>query len=210
MIDSVQANTMRRDNGRSWGVPWVLVLTAPLWLDGCVSVGISRSKRAPGPSTATLEVGVYETHEDSRRGQPTSRKIVSELVRTDVSPEQTIYRGADPIWTRSELAPGRYRVTALAAIDENGDEKALANQDSERFRLRAGDSVRATIVLKKAPVGAIVGVSAGVVALIAAAVAIATVSFFAADIELTLLPEGSTPQSPSAQPHSHEPLPNRD
>jgi hypothetical protein len=94
------------------------------------------------------------------------RKIVSELVRSDVKPEQTIYRGADSTWMKPDLAPGEYRLTALAVTDDDGREQRLSNQDSERFRLRAGESVTATIVIKKVPVGAILGVSAGVAALI--------------------------------------------
>jgi hypothetical protein len=94
------------------------------------------------------------------------RKIVSELVRSDVKPEQMIYRGTDSAWKKPDLAPGEYRLTALAVMDDHGREQRLSNQDSERFRLRAGESVTATIVIKKAPIGAILGVSAGVAALI--------------------------------------------
>jgi hypothetical protein len=187
-LRTVVTNRLRR----RWAARLTLLLTAPLWLDGCVSVGIDRSKReGQDRGAATLEVRIYETPSDLRSGVLTSRKIVSELVRTDVSPEQRIYRGVDPTWTRSDLSPGRYRLTAVAVLDETPAEKPLPNQDSERFRLRAGESVRATILLKRAPVGAIAGVSAGVAAAIIAAVVIASLSFL--DIELTLLPESSTP-----------------
>jgi hypothetical protein len=186
---------------RRWGARLTLVLTAPLLLDGCVSVGIDRSKRDPrAQGLASLEVRIYETPGDLREDKLTSRKIVSELIRSDVSPEQRIYRGADPTWARSDLLPGRYRLTAVAVIDESSSEKPLPNQDSERFRLRAGESVRATILLKRAPVGAIAGVSAGVVAVIIAAIVIASLSFYG-DVELTLLSEGQPP------PATHEPRP---
>lgn len=180
---------------RPWGARLTLLLTAPLLLDGCVSVGIDRSKpTAQGP--ASLEVRIYETPADRRAGTLTSRRIVSELVRTDVTPEQRVYRGIDPTWTRSDLAPGRYKLTAVAVADEGSAEKELPNQDSERFRLRAGESVRATIVIKRAPVGLIAGVSAGVVAAIVAAIVIASLSFL--EIELTLLPEAPQP-TPAGQ-----------
>lgn len=196
---------------RRWGVRLTLLLTAPLWLDGCVSVGINRSKReGQDPGAATLEVRIYETPSDLRRGALTSRKIVSELVRADVSPEQRIYRGIDPTWTRSDLSPGRYRLTAVAVLDETTAEKPLPNQDSERFRLRAGESVTAAILLKRAPIGAIAGVSAGVAAAIIAAVAIASLTFAVYDIEHTLLPESPTPPpSRMVDPHSAEPLASR-
>jgi hypothetical protein len=133
-----------------------------------------------------------------RAGTLTSRRIVSELVRIDVNPEQRIYRGVEPTWTRTDLSPGRYRLTAVAVADEGAPEKDLPNQDSERFRLRAGESVRAAIVIKEAPVGLIAGLSGGVLALIIAAIVIASLSFL--DIELTLLPESSPPPSPQDKP----------
>jgi hypothetical protein len=193
---------------RRWGARFTLVLTAPLLLDGCVSVGIDRSKRDPraqGP--ASLEVRIYETPADLREGRLTPRRIVWELVRSDVTPEQQIYRGIEPTWTRSDLSPGRYRLTALAVVDENSVEKKLTNQDSERFRLRPGESVRADILIKRAPVGLIAGVSAGVLAAIIAAIVIASLAFV--DIELTLLPESAQPPPPSREPQTAVPLATR-
>lgn len=193
---------------RRWGARLTLLLTAPLFLDGCVSVGIDRTKRAAqdqGP--ASLEVRIYETPSDLRAGTLTPRRIVSELVRTDVTPEQQIYRGVEPTWTRSDLPPGRYRLTAVAVADENATEKELPDQDSESFRLRAGESVRATILLKKAPVALIAGVSAGIAGAIIAAIAIASIAFL--DIELSLLPEGSQPPPSRQDPHTTVPLATR-
>lgn len=179
-----------------------LALFAPTLLDGCVSVGISRTKpMSPGLTTGTVEVTIYESSEDYRKGVPTPRRIVSELVRSDVKPERSIYRGTEPSWSVGELEPGRYRLTALAAIDQ-GREKSLPNQDSERFRLRAGERVRAVIVLRKAPVGAILGVSAGVAALIGALIALAAVAAFAGGDEEPILEE-----SPSRAPDRSLPLP---
>lgn len=193
---------------RQWGARLTLLLTAPLLLDGCVSVGIDRSKRTgaeQGP--ASLEVRIYETPADRRAGTLTSRRIVSELVRTDLTPEERVYRGVDPTWTRSDLAPGRYKLTAVAVADEGSGEKELPNQDSERFRLRAGESVRATIVIKRPPAGLIAGVSAGVVAAIVAAIVIASLSFL--DIELTLLPENGAPAPARQDPDTALPLTTR-
>lgn len=191
---------------RRWGAGLTLLLTAPLFLDGCVSVGIDRSKRTGQEQrAASLEVRIYETPSDLRAGTLTSRRIVSELVRTDVTPDQSVYRGIEPTWTRSDLPPGRYKLTAVAVADETSAEKALPNQDSERFRLRAGESVRATILIKRAPIGAIAGVSAGVAAAVIAAIVIASLSFL--DIELTLLPESATaPPSRVNEPRTTVPL----
>jgi hypothetical protein len=157
------------------------VITAPIYLDGCVSVGISRSKLPPPtPATGTVEVKIYETPSERRKYHLSSRKVVSELVRSDVKPEQTVYRGEEAHYTLPDLLPGHYRLTALAVVDEQGREKSLSNQDSERFRLSAGERIAAVIVLKKAPLGAILGVSAGVAGvflLLAILTAIALASF---------------------------------
>jgi hypothetical protein len=159
----------------------ILVMTAPIYLDGCVSVAISRSELPPPrPLTGTVEVKIYETPSERKKDHLSSRKVISELVRSDVKPEQTVYRGEEAHYTLPDLLPGHYRLTALAVVDEQGKEKSLSNQDSERFRLSAGERIAAVIVLKKAPLGAILGVSAGVagvVLLLAALTAIALASF---------------------------------
>ena len=178
---------------RHWGFPLALGALIPAAFDGCVSVGITRS-RPPNPAfgAGSVQVRIYETPADAKAGVVSSRKIVSELVRTDVKPEQSVYRGSEAIWSRTDLAPGRYRLSALSIIDANGEERPLPNQDTERFRLRPGESVRAAIVIKKAPVGAILGVSIGVAALV---VGLALVALAAAlgglDLEPTVLPDPS-------------------
>jgi hypothetical protein len=158
---------MKAKGWRRSGVLPILVMTAPIYLDGCVSVGISRSQLPPPrPATGTVEVKIYETPSERRKDHLSIRRVISELVRSDVKPEQTVYRGEETRYTLPDLLPGHYRLTALAVVDEQGKEKDLANQDSERFRLRAGERIAAIIVLKKAPLGAILGVSAGVVGVV--------------------------------------------
>ena len=193
-------NTFSGFNGwrRSSILP-ILVVTAPIYLDGCVSVGISRSKLPPPkPAIGTVEVKIYETPSERERDHLSTRKVISELVRSDVKPEQTVYRGDEAHYTLPDLLPGRYRLTALAVVDERGKEKDLSNQDSERFRLRAGERIAAVIVLKKAPLGAIVGVSAGVAGvllLLAALAAVAAVSGFDRE-PMVERPEPTPPPTP--------------
>lgn len=192
--------------------PWFRVLSpaliACLLASGCVSVDIDRSKLPdPKPSTGTLEVSIFETAADVRRDAFSPRSIVAELVRSDVKPEQMVYRGWDSRWTREGLPPGRYRLTAVAVLDEQGKESPLANQDSERFRIHSGEKVRATIVVKKVPAGAIGGISAGLLAVIGAAIIISGLAFFAGgDEEPTVAPhpdEGRRrPGGPLARPLS--------
>lgn len=148
---------------RRSGVIPILVITAPIYLDGCVSVGISRSELPPPkPETGIVEVKIYETPSERKKDRLSGRKVISILVRSDVKPEQTVYRGEETRYMLPDLLPGRYRLTALAVVDDQGKEQDLPNQDSERFRLGAGERIEAVIVLKKAPLGAIFGVSAGV------------------------------------------------
>ena len=132
------------------------------------------------------------------------RDRVSELVRSDVKPERTIYRGTDTAWKKSDLVPGRYRLTALAAVDESGREERLPNQDSERFRLRASESVTATIVLKRPPLGAIAGISAGVAGAILLAIALAAAAVLAPQTEAVIAadsqPKAGEVSAPIADP----------
>jgi hypothetical protein len=177
-------------------------MTAPLYLDGCVSVGISRSKLPPPrPATGIVEVKIYETPSDRKSDRLSTQRIISELVRSDVIPEQTVYRGEQVQYIVPDLLPGRYRLTALAVIDEQGKEKNLPNQDSERFRLRAGERIEAVIVVKKAPVGAIVGVSASIVGIVLLLVALAAVAAFSGDQESTV-EQGPPPTPRSTYRHS--------
>ncbi len=99
---------MRRDWRRSWAGVSVLALLAPVFLDGCVSVGISRSRPPASKRPAGgLDVKIYETSADRRQGTPSTRKIISELVRIDVKPEQQIYRVTEATWSLDDLPPGR-------------------------------------------------------------------------------------------------------
>jgi hypothetical protein len=123
-----------------------------------------------------------------------------------VKPEQSVYRGSEASWSLTDLAPGHYRLTALSIVDANGEEKPLPNQDTERFRLRPGESVTAKIVIKKAPVGAILGLSIGVAALVGGLLLLALVaSLGALDLEPTVLPDpsegGARSPTPAFPPH---------
>lgn len=190
-----------------WGLPLALGALIPVAFDGCVSVGITRSRPLnPASGAGSVQVRIYETPADAKAGVASPRKIVSELVRTDVKPEQRVYRGSEAIWSLADLAPGRYRLTALSIVDANGEEKPLPNQDTERFRLRPGESVTAMIVIKKAPVGAILGVSIGVVALVGGLILLALVGVFGAlDLEPTVVPDpsegGARSPTPALPPH---------
>lgn len=150
-----------------------LIVFAPLALDGCVSIGISRSALpSPKPATASLEVRIYESPSERKHDHLSARRIVSELFLTK-GPDQLVHTAAETYWSLSDLVPGSYSLVVGRWIDEKGESHNLANTETQHFRLRAGERLTAAVVLKRAPVGTIVGVSAGIAATILIILAIA-------------------------------------
>ena len=150
-----------------------LIVFAPLALDGCVSIGISRSALpSPKPATASLEVRIYESPSERKQDHLSGRRVVSELFLTK-GPDRLVHTATETAWSLSDLAPGDYSLVVGRWIDENGQTQKLANTETQHFRLRAGEKLTAAVVLKRAPVGTIVGVSAGVAVTILVILAIA-------------------------------------
>jgi hypothetical protein len=197
-----------KTRGRRRSVTSILVLLvfAPLALDGCVSIGISRSELpSPKPATATLEVRIYESPGERKQDRLSARRIVSELFLTK-GPDRLVHTATETAWSVSDLAPGAYSLVVGRWIDEKGESHNLANTETQHFRLRAGEKVTAGVVLKRAPVGTIVGVSAGVAVTILVILAIAaavTLSGFSLGSETTNVsnPSGeATYESPVLRP----------
>jgi len=157
-----------------------LVLACALALSGCVtSVEIDRSRLTePAAATATVEVGIFETTDEVRKDVVTSRTVISEIVRMDVAPRQTVYRGSENRYVREGLAPGRYRIAAVAIVNSATGKEEPFRGDSETLRIQAGERIRATVLLKtgaSAGLWAMGGVATGILVgvLIAASVTIA-------------------------------------
>jgi hypothetical protein len=142
----------------SWQSLLVLATLAPVLLDGCVSVDVSRAKTASAESsTGSLEVVVVEKSGDKT---PTTSKIVTRLVRLESGVEIPVSESTDATWTKTDLAPGRYRLRVSHWIDEKGEARKFAKTDQESFKVRAGEFVQARVVLKAFPTGPVITVAA--------------------------------------------------
>src|SRR5512143_638106 len=153
-----QEVAMKRFRPKALQSVLVLAALAPVLLDGCVSVGISRAKTAAAETaTGSLEVVVVEKSGDKT---PTTSKIVTRLVRLESGVEIPVSESTDATWTKTDLAPGRYRLRVSHWIDEKGQPQKFAKTDQESFRLRAGELVQARVVLKAFPTGPVITVAA--------------------------------------------------
>jgi hypothetical protein len=159
---------MKRFRPKAWQSILVLAALSPVLLDGCVSIGVSRSN-APGTEAATgsLEVTVVEKSHDA---QPTSSQVVTRLVRLESGIEQPVAEFSDSTWTKNDLPPGQYRLRVSHWIDKTGKTHTFSGSDEKTFRIRNGEHVQARVVLRKFPTGAVVAISVVVVVGIAVAV----------------------------------------
>jgi hypothetical protein len=145
---------MRCFRPKPWQSVLVLAVLAPVFLDGCVSVGVSRSKTAAAEAaTGSLDVTVVEKSGDAK---PTASRVVTQLVRLESGVEQPISESSDSTWTKSDLQPGRYRLRVSHWIDETGKAHRFTKSDQESFKIRAGERVQARVVLKAFPTGPVV------------------------------------------------------
>ncbi|MGA7991196.1 MAG: hypothetical protein WCC53_07200, partial [Thermoanaerobaculia bacterium] len=148
----------------------LLVVLAPLALDGCVSIGVSRTDLStpPEPSAPPLgavTVAVYERPADREADRHAFFPVLSELVRVDKG-ETLVARSMSPTWTAKDLPPGRYRLRVTKRIDEKGDIVPLSNPGDQAFDVAAGERTVVSVVLRKVPVFWIVVAAITVVAII--------------------------------------------
>ena len=140
---------------KAWQSVLVLAALAPVFLDGCVSIGVSRSKTA-GAATGSLDVTVVEKSGDAK---PTASRVITRLVRLESGVEQPVSESSDSTWTKSDLQPGRYRLHVSHWIDETGKSHRFTKSDQESFRIRAGEYVQARVVLKAFPIGPVITIA---------------------------------------------------
>ncbi len=141
----------------AWQSILVLAALSPVLLDGCVSIGVSRSKEAGAQAaTGSLEVIVVEKSGDA---QPTASRVVTRLARLESGIEQPMAEFSDSTWLKSDLPPGRYRLNVSHWIDETGNVHRFGKSDQESFRIRSGEHVQARVVLKAFPTGPVVTVA---------------------------------------------------
>ena len=149
----------------------LLVALAPLALDGCVSIGLSRSPRDAGEDTsAELAVTVYRKSADRDAGVPVAYPVLAELQRVEGEVRTTVARSMAASW-QVDLPPGRYALLVTRKIDEKGDVVPLKEPSARELEVRAGERVEATVVLERVPVGLIVLAAVTVVLLVVLAIA---------------------------------------
>jgi hypothetical protein len=152
----------------------LLVALAPLALDGCVSIGVSRAELSapPGPSAppaGAVTVAVYERPADRDAGRHVATPVLSELLRDDAG-RTLVARSMSPTWTVPDLPPGRYRLLVTRRIDGNGNVVALDNPGDQAFDVVAGERTVVSVVLRKVPVFWIVLAAVTVVAIVVLAI----------------------------------------
>jgi len=149
---------MKRFRPKAWQSVLVLAALAPVLLDGCVSIGVSRSKTDGAQADiGSLEVIVVEKSGDVA---PTAARVVTRLVRLESGIETPVFDSSDPTWTMSELPARRYRLYVSYWIDETGKARRFAKSDQESFKIRPGERVEARVVLNAFPTGPVITAAA--------------------------------------------------
>lgn len=152
----------------------LLVALAPLALDGCVSIGVSRADlpAPPDPSappTGAVTVAVYEKPADREADRHVPFPVLSELLQEGKG-ETLVARSMAPTWTVKDLPPGRYRLRVTKRIDDAGNIVALDNPGDKTFDVAAGERTVVSVVLKKVPVFWIVVAVLTIVAIVVLAI----------------------------------------
>jgi hypothetical protein len=154
----------------------LLVALAPLALDGCVSIGVSRaaldsSPDASAPPRGALAVSIYEKASERDSGRVASFPVLSELARVTATGEETVGRSMAPAWGIPDLPPGTYRLRVTRRLTPEGDIEALEHPGDKTFELKAGEKTTLSVLLKKVPVFWIVLAAVTIVALVVLAIA---------------------------------------
>ena len=150
----------------------LLVALAPLALDGCVSVGLTRSA-AGDEETGEVAVSVYRKTAERNAGVPVAFPVLSELQKVEAGARTTVARSMASSWSVPAVPPGRYALRVARKIDEHGDVVPLKKPYSREFDVAAGQRVEATVVLEKVPVGWIILAAVTVVLLVVLAIELA-------------------------------------
>lgn len=152
----------------------LLMALAPLALDGCVSIGVSRAHLSspPEPSAppaGAVTVAVYEKPADRDANRHVAAPVLSELLREGEN-ETLVARSMAATWTVGDLPPGRYRLRVTKRIDGSGNIVPLDHPGDQAFDVVAGERTVVSVVLRKVPVFWIVLAAVTVVALVVLAI----------------------------------------
>jgi hypothetical protein len=157
----------------------LLVALAPLALDGCVSIGVSRAaldvpsdaRNASAPRAGALAVAIFEKAGERDAGRVAAFPVLSELARLGERGEEIVGRSIAPAWGLPDLSPGKYRLRVTRRLTPEGDIEPLENPGDKTFEVKAGEKTTLSVVLKKVPVFWIVLAAVTIVALVALAIA---------------------------------------
>jgi len=150
----------------------LLVVLAPMALDGCLSIGVDKYAATKGGAEArcSFEARLFEKAKDARGDVKTAREVTWKLFHLDTSPVVPVKEGTGAAWSVTDLPAGSYRIAATWGPKPGvpGDTSAGSGEDT--FSLKPGDTARANFVLSKFPVWAWVAIGLVVVGIIVTAV----------------------------------------
>ncbi len=144
----------------------VLASLAPLALDGCVSIGISRAPLPARGAEGAVHVSVFERPKDRNAARPLTTPILSQLLRLEGKGARPVARSMASTWSLPSVPAGRYRLEMTRRIDEAGDVVALGSPVEKEFDVRPGETATVNVVLRKVPVFWIVLAAVTIVVLV--------------------------------------------
>lgn len=151
-------------------------------LTGCVSVGVVRATATDRQGReAVIEVSIYDSPKQKKAGILSKSAASIDLLLLEQGREKPVESFSGPTCSKAGLVPGTYRlrVRRTASRDEGAPprEKSVVDKD---LRVRAGEIVRADVILTKFPTTAVL-IGAGVAAAgigVASAVAASNLDVF--------------------------------
>jgi hypothetical protein len=153
----------------------LLVALVPVTFGGCVSTDVERTAPptdlSKAPRTGAFEGRLYETGALAKKGQKSPRAVNWKLFLVSNPDDPPVREGTGSVWNAVDLEPGKYRIVASwePAPGVAGDTSAGSTNDS--FKLAAGETAVARVIVKKVPTGLVVGVGVAVAVGIAVAIA---------------------------------------
>lgn len=163
--------TLRRATARV-----LIVALAPLALDGCVSTGVDRTAPpvnvSPALTTGSFEARLYDTGSAAKKDQKSQRTVSWKLFLPAKSADTPVREGTGNVWNAVDLEPGKYRIVAAwgPVPGVAGDTSAGTTDDT--FKLAAGETAVARVIVKKFPTAAVVAVGLGIAGVAIAVIAI--------------------------------------
>ncbi len=147
----------------------LLVTLSPLALDGCLSVGVSRTPLQGGageapPPDGAVAVTIYRKSADRDARRPVTYPVLSELVSEGDG--KVVARSMAGVWELNSVPAGAYRLVLSKMINPEGDIQPLKDPGEKSLQIRAGERTDVAVVLEKVPVLWIVLAAITVIALI--------------------------------------------